>query len=574
MDKKTIAIVGLCVVLLLFWTKILEFVGLYEPAPPAPAQTAQVDTTGTAATTGTVNDTLPALPIEATPASAPAEQPSPVAAQADTTTLDSTFVEQTFTVTTPLYELQFTNKGGGINKIVLRKYDYLDDRKGQVVLAESENRVVPDIYAQGNAFVAGNRPFTTNDTGFDLPAGSSPRSITFTYDDPKGGRIVKKYTIKPDAYDIGFGVSIEGIEKFGFEREYRLVWGISPEATEKNKKDDYNQFKVVARMGAETFTYDDYNDHMMNEHIPSEVTEWAGLRTKYFAAVMIPQSRNAAGAWATGTERKIKVGDDDITARYITPALDMSIATSGTQTDSFMVYVGPIDYDGLKSYEIGLEDMTSLGWVIIKPFSIAIIWLMLKLHSVIPNYGFVVLIFALLIKLVTFPLSRKQTAAMAKMKDLQPKMKQLQEKYKNDPQKLNKEMMKLYKEAGANPLSGCLPILPQMPIFFALFTVFKSTIEFRGASFLLWITDLSAQDPLYILPIIMMISMFVQQKMTMTDPKNKMMTYMMPLLFGFLFMRYPSGLVLYWTAFNVLALIETMLVKKKQDEQNPQVKDA
>ncbi|MEZ5357401.1 MAG: membrane protein insertase YidC [Candidatus Zixiibacteriota bacterium] len=567
MDKKSIIIIGLCVILLLFWTKILEFVGLYKPAPPAPAQITQVDSTGSE------TETPLFIPEDETTTST-VDQTSAEPELADTTALDSTFIEKTFLVTTPLYELQFTNKGGGINKIVLRKFDYLDDRTGQVVLAESENKVVPDVYAGNNTFISGNHPFTTTETGFDLAAGSSPRSLTFTYTDPRGGRIVKTYTINPDAYDIGFEVSIEGIDQFGFERDYKLVWGISPRSTEKKQNDDYAEFKVVARMGGETSEYSDFDDGKMNEHVPSELTEWAGLRTKYFAAVMIPQNRNAAGVWATGYEKKEMVGGDEINRRFVTPTLDMPIPRSGTQVDSFMIYVGPIDYDGLDKYGLGLQEMTSLGWVIIKPFSIAIIWLLPKLYSVIPNYGAVVLVFALLIKLITFPLSRKQTAAMAKMKDLQPKMKQLQEKYKNDPQRLNKEMMKLYKEAGANPLSGCLPMLPQMPIFFALFTVFKTTIEFRGASFVGWITDLSAPDPYFILPIIMTLSMFVQQKMTMTDPKNKMLVYMMPLIFGYLFMNFPAGLVLYWTGFNILALAETLLVTKQQDEKNLQVKDA
>jgi YidC/Oxa1 family membrane protein insertase len=127
-------------------------------------------------------------------------------------------------------------------------------------------------------------------------------------------------------------------------------------------------------------------------------------------------------------------------------------------------------------------------------------------------------------------------------------------------------MMKMYKEAGANPLSGCLPLLPQMPLFFALFTVFRTTIEFRGASFAGWITDLSVPDPYYILPIIMVVTMFLQQKMTMTDPKHKMMIYIMPLFFGWLFMNFPAGLVLYWTGFNILSFAETIYIRKRQQE--------
>ena len=256
------------------------------------------------------------------------------------------------------------------------------------------------------------------------------------------------------------------------------------------------------------------------------------------------------------------INQKKVEARDISVALEMPIANYGSITDSFTLYIGPIDYKRLDEYQIGLHELASLGWVIIKPFSIAIIWLLPKIYSVIPNYGIVIIIFAFLIKLVTYPLSRKQNLAMARMKDLQPKMKALQEKYKNDPQRLNKEMMKLYKEAGANPLSGCLPMLPQLPLFFALFTVFRTTIEFRGASFIGWISDLSTPDPYYILPIIMVIVMFVQQKMTMTDPKNKMLTYLMPLFFGYISLNFPAGLVLYWTAFSLLSYAETLIIRR------------
>jgi len=169
-----------------------------------------------------------------------------------------------------------------------------------------------------------------------------------------------------------------------------------------------------------------------------------------------------------------------------------------------------------------------------------------------------------LIKLITYPLTRKQTIAMTKMKDLQPKMKALQERHKQDPARMNKEVMKLYKEAGANPLSGCLPMLPQLPLFFALFSVFRTTIEFRGATFVGWISDLSTPDPYYILPVIMVIVMFVQQRMTPTDPKQKMMMYLFPLLFGWMSINFPAGLVLYWTGFSILSYLETVMIRRTQ----------
>jgi YidC/Oxa1 family membrane protein insertase len=201
--------------------------------------------------------------------------------------------------------------------------------------------------------------------------------------------------------------------------------------------------------------------------------------------------------------------------------------------------------------------MVDLGWRwVVRPFSLVILWLFQALHSVIPNYGLVIIVFSILIKAVFHPLTKKQMRSMRRMQEMQPRLAKLKERYGKDPQRMNKETMKLYREAGINPLGGCLPLLPQMPIFYALFQVFRTSIELRGAYFFGWLTDLSQKDPYYILPIIMALSMFVQQKLTMKDPKQKMLVYMMPLLFGFLFKDFPAGLTLYWTCYNISSVIE------------------
>ncbi len=554
MDKKTIIAVVICVLVLLFWGRISEFFGLTKPAPVQQPKTAPTEV-----------DTVKA---ESLPPQPPPIVEGKTEEQLDTAvTVEALPPAKTIHVLTPLYDLMFTTHGGGLNQIILLKYYYLKD--GGVILAESERKVVPNFTASDNAFSANKFAFDCDATDFELYQGEEPRKITFTYDNGQGGRIIKSYTIDPDRYAIDFDMTVEGIETFGFERDYDLVWGITPPPTEKNIKDDYGYFKVVGMMD-DFVKLAKFDNGRMSENIPGR-TVWAGLRTKYFAAVMIAKNREGDALIAKGTERKETIDGTSVKVRDLSAAMAMSIPSSGNVSDTFTIYAGPIHYKTLKKYGVGLEELTSLGWVIIKPFSIAIIWLLPKIYSVIPNYGIVVLIFALLIKIIIYPLSRKQTIAMTRLKDLQPKMKKLQERYKSDPQRLNKEMMKLYKGAGANPLSGCLPLLPQMPLFFALFTVFKTTIEFRGASFAFWITDLSVRDPYFILPIIMVVTMFFQQKMTMTDPKNKMMIYLMPLFFGWLFMNFPAGLVLYWTGFNILSLLETVFIRKKQMEQTETV---
>jgi YidC/Oxa1 family membrane protein insertase len=153
--------------------------------------------------------------------------------------------------------------------------------------------------------------------------------------------------------------------------------------------------------------------------------------------------------------------------------------------------------------------------------------------------------------------------SMRRMQEIQPLMTEIREKYKKDPQKMNQEVMKLYKAHKINPLGGCLPMLPQIPILYGLFTVFRSTIEFRGAPFVWWIQDLSQPDPYYILPVIMGVSMFIQQKITVKDPKQKLMVYLFPALFLWWGINFPTGLVLYWTLYNILGLLEAVFVHKR-----------
>lgn len=553
MDRKSIALVVVLVVVLIFWNQIAVWLGVVpprsqQPAPAAPTDTAQVqpmahvptpigDTAGVAADTSVIKEAI-IVPV------------------------DTLIPEKTFTITTPMYALTFSNYGGGLKKIVLNKYRYKED--GGVIMADDPEKVVPDFETGDGRFAANRLIFSCDQIDADIPSGSAPRRISFVYDNGRGGTITKTYTVNPDRYDIDFDISVTGIESFGFERSYHLVWGITPPPTEKNVKDDYGYFKVVA-MTDKLSELANFKGGVMGDTVDGSTT-WAGLRTKYFAAVMIPRTRPAEGFLAQGTTRDAMIEGKSVSTRNLSATLELSIPAQGTVGDSYTLYVGPIEYNILKRYGLGLEELTSLGWVIIKPFSIAIIWLLPKIYAVIPNYGVVVLIFALLIKLIVFPLTRKQAVAMARMKDLAPRMKEIQEKYKQDPQRLNKEVMKLYKEAGANPLSGCLPLLPQLPLFFALFNVFRVTIEFRGASFVGWITDLSTPDPYYVLPILMTVIMFVQQKMTVTDPKQKMMTYIFPLIFGWMSLNFPAGLVMYWTGFSVLSLLEQLyLIKKPQD---------
>lgn len=212
---------------------------------------------------------------------------------------------------------------------------------------------------------------------------------------------------------------------------------------------------------------------------------------------------------------------------------------------------------------------------VIKPFSIGVLWSLRLVHRFVPNYGVVLLLFSIVVKLLVWPLTQKSYVSMKRMQLLQPKMKALQEKHKGNAQKLQQEMGALYKEHKVNPIGGCLPTVLQMPLLYALFIVFRTTIELRGAPFVLWIKDLSMPDVLFqlpftipfygdhvcVLPLIMALSTFLQSKSTMTDPNQKAMLYMMPLMFIFLFNNFPSGLTLYYTLFNLLSWGQQKMMK-------------
>jgi YidC/Oxa1 family membrane protein insertase len=285
-------------------------------------------------------------------------------------------------------------------------------------------------------------------------------------------------------------------------------------------------------------------------------------RSKYFLASLVPLSKAGSGFKAEGIREVKYLQNKKLEKKKISVSLEIPISGDSLQ-DRFMVYIGPIDYHVLKNYKIGLENLVDLGWKIIKPFSLAVLWVFVNLHKVIPNYGLVIIVFTILIKILFHPLTHKSVTSAAKMQNLQPKMAALKEKYKKDPQRMNQEIMKLYKDEKVNPFGGCLPLLLQMPLFYGLFVVFRSTIELRGANFIFWLNDLSQMDKYYVLPVIMAVTMFWQQKMTIKDPKQMAMVYMMPILFFFLFKSFPAGLTLYWTFFNILSLIEQYYIKSK-----------
>ena len=238
-------------------------------------------------------------------------------------------------------------------------------------------------------------------------------------------------------------------------------------------------------------------------------------------------------------------------------------------------FVGPKEYELLKAIDPELTQVIEYGFFtfIAKPM----FKILLAIYHWVGNWGWAIVILTIFIRIILFPLTLKGMLSMQKLKDLAPKIKELQQKYKGDPQKLNAHMMQLYKKHGANPMGGCLPMLLQIPVFFAMYRVLLNAIELKGAPWILWITDLSEKDPYFVLPILMGATMFIHQKLTpttITDPMQKKLFTYLPIIFTFFFLTFPAGLTLYWFVNNILSIIQQLIVNKIFEAKKLAKKDA
>jgi len=296
------------------------------------------------------------------------------------------------------------------------------------------------------------------------------------------------------------------------------------------------------------FTEIDKNKITIPTQVPAGDPGWIAMVQHYFA-----------GAWIPGDKftRDIYAGKIDNGLYRIGMQTPLGVVAPGSSiVEKSRLFVGPQEESVLETIAPGFELLKDYGYLTIlaKP----IFWLLEKIHGYVGNWGWAIILLTILIKLVFFPLSAASYKSMARMKDVQPRLMAMREQYKGEPQKLNQAMMEMYRKEKINPLGGCLPVVVQIPVFIALYWVLLSSVEMRGAPWVLWIHDLSVPDPYYILPVIMAASMFVQTKLNPTPPdpiQAKVMMYM-PIVFSVMFFFFPAGLVLYWVVNNLLSIAQ------------------
>ncbi len=466
--------------------------------------------------------------------------------------------------------LEYRRGGDGLVQLIP------DGSRGGFALSIYDGETWSRITDAGFKTMVNGRPVEENEQ-IVMGAETPPATVAFVLEDPAGGRIEKRFTFTSSGYEVLLDVEIVREGRLRGASAYAVLWDCGLALNEKDEGGDVRQFAALGMVGQEYYQEAARKFSKENEKLHEGMVTWAGARTKYFLSALIPENQRSGTLALLGDKESNLVGYE---VRYPFRGDPRLVQ------DSYACYLGPLDMNRLKAYGIGLERTIDLGRM--RFLSVLALRFMLFLRRFIPNYGVIIIIMSVLTKVLFYRLTHKSTKSMKDMQRLQPKIKELQEKYKDDKERLNKETMKLYKEAGVNPLGGCLPLLLQMPVFFALFNVLRNTIELRGAPFALWINDLSSPDVLFdfgfsipfignefhLLPLLMGGAMVLQTKMGASPTgeaapaaQTKMMTTMMPIMFTFFFYRMPSGLVLYWIVNNILTIVQQYYVHKEVEKE-------
>ena len=523
-------------------------------------------------------DSLRALEPPALTTPSAADTAAVAALEADTLAAGP---ERTIVVASPLYEFTLSSRGAEVTSAKLLRYETLDKPvellpvgdswTGRRMLSaslssESGTRALEDLefdmYAAGGELSDGARV---------VVSGDSPVEVVFRAQ-TAGGVVERNYRFYGDRYDFETGIRAGEALLPGAQD---ITWSLGPglTSTEANVPDDQTSFRASVLLGEEYHRKQPGDFGREHAERFSGTLNWASVQTKYFVAAIFPDEPTRAEVEISGIKQ----------SHNISQQITIPARTAGSElAQSMRVYMGPLDYKLLEGIGVGLERNVEMGWKYIRPVSSAILWSMQVLYRFIPNYGLVVIIISILTKVLFYRLTHKSFKSMKELQDLQPRLQALKEKYGDDRRRISEETMRLYKEAGVNPLGGCLPMVLQMPVFIALFQVFRYTIELRGAPFVGWIHDLSQQEVLFklpislpfigdgfsLLPILMGLAMWAQSKLGQSPTGQTSMAVppgfntLLPIVFTVLFYKMPSGLVIYWIINTVMSVAQQYYIVK------------
>jgi YidC/Oxa1 family membrane protein insertase len=485
--------------------------------------------------------------MAATAAAAPAAQP--VAANVPQTAAAAKDV----TVDTDLYTAVFSSQGAGLKRLVLKKYKDVAGKQGKEIVLVNETTT--DRFA----LLSDSREFGISPTAVYSTSASDLRltdgqkgSVEFSTVTPQGIQFRKVFSFSGNAYDIALSQQLQNSGAAGVSGSVHLIQNervITPHKGEGRYEVYGSSTLADNKVEAEKL------DKLQKAPVQYSNVTWSAFADKYFMDAVIADKGSIASA------RVSHPGTDLVVRDLASPVI--SVPPGQTASVSYKVFYGPKELDILKSEGNRLEEVIDYGWF--APIAKPLVYALKFLYRYTGNYGFAIIIITCILKLCFFPLTHKSYKSMKDMQKLQPKMAELKEKYKNDREAMNKAVMELYKTHKVNPMGGCLPMVVQIPVFFGLYRALMYSIELRHAPFMLWITDLSAKDPYLVTPIIMGVTMFIQQKMTPSnmDPVQAKMMLALPVVFTFMFLNFPSGLVIYWLVNNILTIAQQAYINKK-----------
>lgn len=479
---------------------------------------------------------------------------------------------ETVWVASPLYRLGFSTRGGALVSAELVDYrSFVPADSGRAVqLVPHGQPLLTYSRAEGGDTIA-LAEWSLTPSAREVHVGPDGATLTFT-GGQGGARVTLEYRFFPAEYRFGVRGRMEGFGPAGATLLLGLGDGLR--SVEADSLDDFRHYAVVTKATKTQSTA--FQSLKPGERkILDGPFEWAGTKSKYFfiAALAVEEGQPRFGAGiAVGGPRTASssslFGRSQLATRT-SVALTLPVPPAGDFT--YDLYVGPLEYRRLAQLGHDLDDANPYGGFlrpIIQPVSVLVVNILIWMHDRLSlAYGWVLIIFGVLVRGLLWPLNQRAMESSIRMQAVAPLLKQVQDRYKNEPERLQREMMRLYKEHNVNPVGGCLPMLLPMPVLFALFFVFANTIEFRGVPFL-WLPDLSRADPYYIIPIVMGLSMFVLSKVGQIgvppNPQAKTMLYFMPGFMTLLFLRFASGLNLYYAVSNIFSIPQQYLIAMRR----------
>ena len=514
------------------------------------------------------------VPVPSVPLAAPATPAVPVAATTPGAPAPVAFNKAL--VRTDIFTAEIVSEGGDLRYLEFTKHkSTLDKDKNFIMLGNQHN-----YFAQTGLLAAGaempnhRTAFTLTGGEYVLKDGENKLNVRMEAAAASAAgavKVAKIYTFTRGSYviDVSYEITNGTAAALAPSAYLQLVRnGKAPDGDSQFMQ----TFTGAAFFNAkESFQKQDYADIEKAKTIPVKPAPdgWAGMIQHYFAVAWLPPKEGTAANWNNATREFYtkKVAENLYSSGMIIPA--GTVAPGATLKFDARLFAGPQDQDMLEAIQPGLNLVVDYGilTILAQPMFELLKWL----HKMLGNWGLAIIALTVIIKGVFFPLSAASYKSMARMKKVTPRLTALRERYGNDRMKMNQAMMELYKEEKINPLGGCLPIVIQIPVFIALYWTLLASVEMRHAPFYGWITDLSAQDPWYILPVIMAVSMFIQTKMNPVPPdpiQAKMMT-IMPIVFSIFFFFFPAGLVLYWVVNNILSIAQqwqiTRMIESGED---------